>query len=724
MDTNRLRFLMMGGALAALGACAMPGQRPAPAAGVPPPVALAVPGAAPVSGALGSPAVLPRVTASYGAAPALSPNPVSTLPSGDISLNFADTDIRTVVDQILGNLLHQTYTIAPGVQGAATFRTVTPLGRDALIPVLETLLAQDNAALEVSNGIYEVLPTSMAATSPGLAANSTVAGTQIVPLHYLSANQLATDLQPYVGKGGKIDPVPQANALAVQGDPATRAALVSLIEAFDVDTLAGQSYEIFPVTSGDADTFSAAFQAGLGKPSIADNTASITVLPLERINAVLVVARNRSYLADAQRVYAVITAGQRETARSWHIYYMEYERANDAAYILQQAFTPDAVTAQPTPPALGDQSNSSDSSGAGGLLGSSVTSSTPTPETGSDASAPAGSNALLGPLSASASTATADTMRIVPDTQNNALMIYADAQENDEVDAMLSNIDRAPVEVRIDTAIAEVNLTGALQYGTQFFFKSGGINAVLSNGTTSSLTTSFPGFVLSGSGGDAAPLAISALQAVTKVRVLSSPELMVLDGQTASLQVGNLVPYLTQTSQSTITTGAPVINSIDYRETGVIFQVTPHVGADGLVTMDVAQEVSNVLPTVTTAGIDSPTFTVRSVTSRIAIQDGETIGLAGLISDNDSHGNAGIPFLKNIPLLGDLAATQNNNRTRTELLVLITPHVVQNQEEAADLTADLRGELPDAASVPDALQTMPSAASADPDAAVRAQIPP
>jgi general secretion pathway protein D len=208
------------------------------------------------------------------------------------------------------------------------------------------------------------------------------------------------------------------------------------------------------------------------------------------------------------------------------------------------------------------------------------------------------------------------------------------------------------------------------------------------------------------------------------VRVLSSPELMVLDGQTASLQVGNLVPYLTQTSQSTITTGAPVINSVGYRETGVIFQVTPHVGADGLVTMDVAQEVSNVLPTVTTAGINSPTFTVRSVTSRIAIQDGETIGLAGLISDDDSHGNSGIPFLKNIPLLGDLAATQNNSRTRTELLVLITPHVVQSQQEAADLTADLRGELPDAAAVPDALRTQPSVASADPDAAVRAQIPP
>jgi general secretion pathway protein D len=288
---------------------------------------------------------------------------------------------------------------------------------------------------------------------------------------------------------------------------------------------------------------------------------------------------------------------------------------------------------------------------------------------------------------------------------------------------MLDKIDIAPVEVRIDATIAEVDLNGALQYGTQFFFKSGGINAVLSEGTSAALATNFPGFVLSGHGGDAAPLAISLLQSVTKVDVLSSPELMVLDGQAASLQVGDLVPYLTQTAQSTLTTGSPVINSIDYRETGVILQVTPHVGSGGLVTLDVSQEVSAVQPSVTTAGISSPTFSDRAVSSRVAVQDGQTIGLAGLISDSDSHQNEGVPYLKNVPLLGDLFSDQNNQRTRTELLVLITPHVVRTQSDAADLTADLRDELPNADAVPAALATLPAASSADPDATLRAKLP-
>jgi general secretion pathway protein D len=300
--------------------------------------------------------------------------------------------------------------------------------------------------------------------------------------------------------------------------------------------------------------------------------------------------------------------------------------------------------------------------------------------------------------------------------QNNALLVYANRSEDDEITAMLAKIDIQPMQVRIDATIAEVDLTGQLQYGTQFFFKSGDINAVLSNATSAALQTSFPGFVLSGNGSDAAPLAISALQAVTKVQVLSSPELMVLDGQAASLEVGDDVPYLTQTSQETLTTTGQVINSINYRETGVILEVTPHVGSDGLVVMDVRQEVSEVSPTITTTGLDSPTFTERTVDSRVAIQDGQTIGLAGLISDNNSHSNQGIPVLKNIPLLGGLFGTQNNNRTREELLVLITPHVIRTQQQALDLTADMQQQVPNAAQVNATLQTTPIGGSPDPDA--------
>jgi general secretion pathway protein D len=685
-------------------------------------------------------ALLPPI-ASYSPAATLgvaAPNAGSA--QGDISLNFADTDIHTVVDEILGTILHQNYTIDPAVQGTVSLRTVAPLPRDALVPTLQTLLAQNNAVLVRSNGIYRVMPADMAAATPNLAGDDALGGAAVIPLHYAQAAPLAAMLQPYVTSTAKIVAAADENALIVEGDPSSRQALVDLIQAFDVDELAGQSYELFPVTGGDAKDFASAFSAALNKSTDPSQQGPITVVPLERINAVLVIARTESLLADAQRVYAVLNQVERESLRSWHVYYLHNGRANDAAYVLQQAFTPDNVTAQPTPQATGQVNTTlSSQSGTSGVSTTTTTTTGSTSSTGSsgttdsgtaspastgttDQSGTAGASALLGPLSSGGTGTETDTIRIIPDNENDSLLIYATAEEDDRVSAMLDQIDSSPVEVRIDATIAEVDLDSALQYGTQYFFKSGGINAVLSEGTSAALATSFPGFVLSGSGGDAAPLAISLLQSVTKVNVLSSPELMVLDGQAASLQAGDLVPYLTQTSQSTLVSGSPVINSINYRETGVILQVTPHVGSGGLVTLDVSQEVSAVQPSVTTAGISSPTFSDRAVTSRVAIQDGQTIGLAGLISDSDSHQNQGIPYLKNVPLLGDLFSTQNNQRTRTELLVLITPHVIRTQSDAASLTADLRAELPDAADVPASLAAQPASSSADPDARLRSQI--
>jgi general secretion pathway protein D len=271
----------------------------------------------------------------------------------------------------------------------------------------------------------------------------------------------------------------------------------------------------------------------------------------------------------------------------------------------------------------------------------------------------------------------------------------------------------------------------SLKYGTQFFFRSGGVNGVLSNATqnlsTSNLTsavfnTVLPGLVVGGSGLGGVPAVLSALQAITSVQVLSSPELMVLDNQSARLQVGNVVPYLSQTSQSTIASNAPVVSSINYQQTGVIMQVTPRVNTGGLVTLDITQEVSDVAANVTTVGINSPTFLQRSVSSRVVVQDGQTIGLAGLIRDNVTKRNGGIPWLKDVPVLGLVAGTQDNARDRTELIVLITPHVVHDQRDARNLTADLRDQLINAASVPEAMRTASASGSSDPSERLRRQL--
>ncbi len=299
-------------------------------------------------------------------------------------------------------------------------------------------------------------------------------------------------------------------------------------------------------------------------------------------------------------------------------------------------------------------------------------------------------------------------MRIVPNPQNNAVLIYGTREEEDTVVAMLRKIDILPLQVRIDATVAEVNLNDALQYGTQYFFKQGGLNGML----TAAFAPGVPGFFVAGN--NSAQVAISALQAVTEVHVLSSPQLLVLDNQPARLEVGDLVPYLTSSSQGTLVAGSPVINSIAYQQTGVILDVTPRVNGGGLVTLDISQEVSEIDPTVTTTGISSPAFSDRTVHSRVVVQDGQTIGLAGLIQDSTSHSNSGFPWLKDIPLLGALFGQQNNSRMRTELLILVTPHVMHDQRDARDLTEDLREHLSGAAAVPVELQRLKPSGSADP----------
>lgn len=739
-----------------------------------------------VSGPVGAPDLPGAPGLSYGAPPGLSPPaPTGQAGGGDVSLDFADTDIRAVAAQILGTLLGASYTIDPGVRGTATLRTARPVTRAQLLPILRTLLAQNGAGLVETAGLYRVTagaaagpaagprPPGLPGAPPAAPDGALAAGGTVVALRHASAEDLARVLQPYVAGEARLAADPARNVLLLGGDPGAREALAELIRAFDVDLLAGQSYALLPVASGDARDFATALQDALrgrgagGQGSGGGALAGVVrVVPMARINAVLVVAAQPGALDQARRVHALVEAARRRSVRGWHVYYLQNSRSNDIAHVLQQAFTPGRVTAQPTPPNTGAGparttrpfgAGAGGLGGAGGLAGGAIGGLGGIgaggglgggaggglgggsagglglgggPQAGGPAAGTGGVEAaqaapLLGGLDPAGGSGgeAPEGMRIIPNPQNNALLVYATPQERGTIEATLRRLDVLPLQVRIDAVIAEVTLNDALQYGTQFFFRSGDINAVLSAAATTALAANFPGFVLSGRGANAAPVALSALQAVTDVRVLSSPQLMVLDNEAARLQVGQLVPYLTQSAQSTITGNAPVINSIAYRETGVIMEVTPRVNSGGLVTLDIAQEVSDVDTTATgTSGINSPTFSERTVRSRVAVQDGQTIGLAGLIRDNATRGNAGLPWLRGIPFLGALGSTQNNLRQRTELLVLITPRVIHDQRDARALTEDLRDQMLNAAAVPGQLNALPPSGLADPQARTRRRL--
>ena len=684
-------------------------------------------------------------TAGGSAAARSSPPPAGAVSdqTGDVTLNFVDTDIREIVRTILGTTLKLNYTIDPRVHGTGSIETTTPLARSALLPALETLLNQNGATVVQRNGVYDVVPVAVGNITNQSSAGGIGAGAQVVPLRYTSAKDLAKMLEPYVGEGGKITAEAASNALLVTGDAAVRQTLVGLIRAFDIDILSGRSYALFPVGDDDPAKLAGELEKVLQAQAEAPLASIVQVLPMARVNAVLVVSSQPRYIDAAERFFRLAGRVEDATARAWHVYYVQNGQSSDLEGLLQRAFTPGNVSPTPPPPgstapgagqqSLGFGNATGSTPGVGGAAGGISTTGAAGQAGGAGATGGFGSS-IPAPTAAAAETpateplsaetggganANVNRIRIIANRTNNALLVYATPAEYSVIEGMLHKIDIIPLQVLIEATIAEVDLNDQLQYGTQFFFKTDHFAETLGTPTVQnfpSLTSlSYPStspyFILS----KAPNFALAALANVTKVKVLSAPEVMVLDNQPARLQVGQQVPVLTGTATSTLAAGAPVVNSVDYHETGVIMQVTPRVNTGGLVSLDIAQEVSDVAQQATNTVTGSPTFDDQVFRTRVAVQDGQTVGMAGLIRDNVSQGNQGLPFIKDIPVIGTLFSTQANSRMRTELLVLITPHVVHDQRDARALTEDLRSQLINAGLVPQQVQRQGGSGSANPN---------
>jgi general secretion pathway protein D len=272
----------------------------------------------------------------------------------------------------------------------------------------------------------------------------------------------------------------------------------------------------------------------------------------------------------------------------------------------------------------------------------------------------------------------------------------ATPQEYRMVEAALRQLDIVPQQVLIEASIIEVTLTDELRYGVEWFFKGQFDNhrsqtkLDLGDAGISALTPGFSYAVIDAS--NVVRGVLNALASESKINVLSSPSLMVLDNQVAKINVGDEVPIPTRQSTSNINPDAPTVNEIEYRDTGVLLEVTPRIGQGGLVTMEISQEVSDVA-TTTSSGIDAPTIRKRAIASTIAVQSGDSVVLGGLIRDTRDRGESGIPILYKVPVLGKLFGTTGDTNRRTELLVLITPRAVRNQSETLSVTEEFRSKL-------------------------------
>lgn len=623
-----------------------------------------------------------------------------------VGLNFVNADLVEVVDAVVAQSLGLNYVIDPAVTGQVTIRTTEQIPRAALLSVLENILAMNNAAMVLDDSLVTIVPRDAARGLSGVTGRLRSGQPQgqavyVIPLEHASAESVRGIAQSVLSPGRDIVVEPVRNYLMFSGTSREAQAVQDLVDALDVNQLAGRSFGLFPLEAASAeevvDELSTVFpDAGDGGP--------VRFLPVTRMNAILAVARDASYLEQSHawiRRLDRANEGMVDGAQVY-VYHVRNGRAGELAAMLGAVFgegappparesdrpgvapTLEPVTIAAREPVLGVESDV----GAGPEFD-------PELEVGLQAAvdtrAGAAQQVFGGAADSVVRDATGHVARFIPDERNNAVVMVATPRQYELAKATLDRLDIVPLQVLIEVTIAEVALNNDLRYGLQWFFESGDFATTLSSFSSGAVSAVFPGFNAVFDSG-AVRVVLNALAEVTDVKVISSPQLMVLDNQVARLHVGDQVPVATQQAVSVSDPLAPIVNTIQLIDTGVILEVTPRVNASGLVTLEVLQDVSDAVETIT-SDIDSPTIQQRTIQTTVAVSSGATVALGGLIRDRTEDGESGIPVLKDVPVLGNLFKTNEIASRRTELLILITPHVVRDTLEAQLVARELQDRL-------------------------------
>jgi general secretion pathway protein D len=641
----------------------------------------------------------------------VKPANIAAAPAGpqDIVLNFEGADLREVVRVVMGDMLGENYTIDPKVNGSVTIHTSKAINRAAVTPILETVLRMNGAAMVKENGTYKIGPLNSAlrgSTTPQMGALQPGYSVQIVQLQYIAAREMSKILEPLLPEGSILRVDETRNLVMLAGAEGEMRHALETVGVFDMDWLAGMSVGLFTLKSVDVKSILPELELLFGDKSKSPFAGMLRIIPIERMNAVFVVSPRPQYLEQAKVWVERLDRNGGKSGTRLHVYPMQNGSAEKVAVLLSQVLggkstaTTSAATVAPgltaatvqtsgTSPATGALGSTTGAGGTAATLPNAVSAAAP----GVVAS---GTGEALG-LGAGTS------IKIIADRDNNALLIMANGAEYEKIEEAIKKLDVVPRQVLVEVTIAEVQLSGALTYGLEWFFNNGNnisgrlVNAYGTAGT-SALSSLDPAAAVGAplpftavwktTGGNISAV-LSALAKNTKVNVLSSPHVMVTDNQVAKINVGQSVPI---EGQSTVV-GTNILRSVSYVDTGVVLSVRPHINAGGLVTLEVSQEVSDVQVGVTTSGLNSPTINKRSAQTIVAVQSGDTMVLAGLIKDNKTAGSQGLPLLSEIPVVGALFGAKSDTTDRSELIITITPRVVNDNQQARDVTAEFRKKL-------------------------------
>lgn len=626
----------------------------------------------------------PVIVKGNGPRAAVTADELALPPGPALHLRFTDAPLPVVVGAVLGDMLGLPHSVDPSLRGLVSIDSGRDLSPREAVRLLESVLTGQGAImLHTGDGGIAVVPAGTTTQTLGLAAPSTPGqAVSVLPLRHIQADVAQSLVAPLV-KNGTVTVEPRLGLLLVSGPAPERQAAAELLRGFDVDWMAGRSVGLFPLTQAGPGPVAREIQAILGQGGD-DGDASLRVLPVDRLNAVLVIAADAGRLDQAAGWVRRLDGGGADTPRL-HVFSLIHADAGKVSQLLNRLFG--GATGTGSSPVPSGRPLASLSTSQGSAAG----------EDASRLSAIAADAGGAAPVRDDSTGSGADGLRILADPSNNAVLVHANARQAEIVGEAVRKLDVAPSQVLIEATIAEVTLNDQLRYGVQSFFRGDGGDiqgGFTLNSATSSLrpTTQVPGFNLVFSNNGDPRVVLSALDEVTDVRVVSSPQVVVMDSQVAQLLVGDRVPILTRTSQSVDNPDAPIVSQVDYVNTGVILRVVPRISQSGKVTMEVYQEISNVSGTRNSGNL-TPTISQRQITSNVAVDSGQTVVLGGLISEEQQAGRDGIPVLSALPGVGALFGEKRTSSVRTELVVFITPRVIRDEREAEAVTAEMVSRL-------------------------------
>lgn len=610
--------------------------------------------------------------------------------AGQITLNFQAAEISEVVKTILGDILATNYVLDENVRGTVHLQTSRPLMMEELIPTLEMVLQFNGAVLVKRQNFYEVVPAdevSALALSPRakLAAGS---GYQmlILPLRYIAAREMLKILEPLKPKKGIIEVDERRNLLTVAGAEDELANIRETVRIFDVDQLRGMSVGLFRLQSVEASVIVDELEVIFGDAADGPLAGLVRFMPIERLNALLVMTPQKKYLTDVKTWIARLDRSEDPRGMNMYVYYVQNGKADNLADMLGELFEGQRRSkqrqSQQESSAARERDNTREGRPEEGAENGDAEQEAPTKL--SKRSNGDGSSLDVGDVS------------IIADEENNALLILASPTDYEKVHQAIQKLDVLPLQVLVEATIVEVSLQDELRYGLQWFFKST-LDNKAARGSLGSVpvatpsdffpTANFEVFDAVGT-----RLLLNALAEDSKLNVISSPSLMVLDNHTATIRVGDQVPVRTSETTANSSDNLNTTSTIQFKDTGVLLEVTPRVNAGGMVVLDIKQEVNDVDQT-TSSGIDSPTIIQRQIETSVAVQSGETLVLGGLIKENRNQSSGGVPGLRHVPVVGWFFGSEGKSFDRTELVVMITPTAVTDRQEARDVTREYRQKL-------------------------------